>query len=103
MVEQYQVVSPLGEHIAKIGRAVPRLDNLNGKTICDVWSGHFRGDDTFPLMREQLKKRYPDVNIIPYTEFPFMDAARDMEKLCKELKELLVQKRADAAIVGNGA
>ncbi len=76
----------------------PRIDNLAGKTICEIWNGHFEGQRTFPLIRELLKKSWPTVKFIPYTELPIgrrQIQARDIGKIVKD-------KGCDAVIVGNG-
>jgi hypothetical protein len=47
----------------------PRLDDLNGKTICEMGNGKWEDHRIFPVVRELLVKRYPDIKIIPYTAF----------------------------------
>ena len=47
-----------------------RLPDLRGKTVCELWDGLFKGDEMLPLIRDLLKKQFPDIKIIPYTEFP---------------------------------
>lgn len=76
----------------------PRLDTLAGKTIGELWNGLFRGESTFPLIRESLKKQFPDIRIIPYTEFPIGTSEIDRD----ETANLVKQKGCQAVIVGNG-
>ncbi len=76
----------------------PRLADLNGKTICELSIRMWEDSRTFPLMRELLQKRFPDVKIIPYTEFP---DAYDIE--ADVLSKMLREKGCDGAIVGNAA
>ena len=45
-----------------------RLDTLDGKTICELSNGSWQFDRIFPFVREQLKKDYPTVKILPYNE-----------------------------------
>jgi len=47
----------------------PRLDTLEGKTVCEVASYYHRSEETFPVIRELLQRMYPTATIIPYTEF----------------------------------
>ena len=68
----YSVVSPLGDPTVKMITMAPRLDTLAGKTVCLVWNHTFKADITLPAIGEALKKKYPDIRIIPYTE---IDAA----------------------------
>lgn len=97
----YEVVAPLGQPAFKAGCLAPRLPDLNGKTICEVSNGLFKGESTFPKIRGLLKKQYPDVKIIPYTKFPILDIAQ-IERSLEALKDALAQQECDALISGNG-
>lgn len=97
----YKVVRPTGEATVKAGHLAPRLDTLNGKTIGEVNDGVFRGERTFPKIRELLKKRYPEINFVPYTEFPPLDVIRNLEEVLQALPDMLRQKGCDALIAGN--
>ena len=73
----------------------PRATDLHDKTICTMWNGAFRGNDTFPYLQQLLRERFPDAHIVPYNElFPF-----DV----KTIGEVVKQKRCDVVIGGNGA
>ena len=98
---RHKVVRPTGEVTVKASHLAPRPDTLNGKTICELNDGVFRGEMTFPRIRELLKKRYPEINIVPYTEFPPLDVVRKIEEVLQVLPELLRQKNCDALIAGN--
>jgi len=105
--ERYEVVSPLGEAVVEMIPMAPRLDTLEGKTIGELWNGGFRGDETFPIIEKMLRKRYPGVRMIPYTEFSlFTIASLHPEKKQETLRALraeLKEKGCDAVITGNGA
>ena len=47
-----------------------RLDTLDGKTVGLVWNRVFRGDETLPMIGELLQERFPDVKLVPWTQFP---------------------------------
>ena len=47
----------------------PRLPDLNGKTICELGNAKWEDHRILPAVRALLKKRFPDITIIPYTEF----------------------------------
>ena len=51
-----------------------RLDTLEGKTICEVSQEpdgqSWEARRTFPVIRELLKKRFPNIKIIPHSQFP---------------------------------
>jgi hypothetical protein len=101
-----EVLNPTSEVTVSATNA-PRLDTLNGKTICELWTtGHWGGELTFPVLRELLQQRYPDVKIVPYTEFPYKErglATRETyEPYFDKMGELLGSKGCDAVLVGNG-
>ena len=66
----YKVVSPIGESTVKMTTMAPRMDTLAGKTVCMVWNNAFKSDVTLPAIGEALKKQYPGVKIVPYTDMP---------------------------------
>jgi len=99
----YAVVSPLGESTVKMITMAPRLDTLEGKTICMVWNGMFKGEVTLPVIAEWLKKKYPTAKVIPYTDMPRESSwlpwpAKTQEDLAAVYKE----KGCQAVISGNG-
>ena len=76
----------------------PRLASLNGKTICLLSNFRWESDRTFSVIQELLQRRFPDVNVIPYTEFPRIYGV-EADVLSKWLRE----KGCDGAVVGNAA
>ena len=52
----------------------------------------------FPVIRNLLQKRYPDVRIIPANEFPGL---MDIEP--EAIPKLLKEKGCDGVIIGNAA
>ena len=99
--EIYEVLRPTGEAARKTVQAADRLDTLNGKTVCEVWNAGYRGERTFPKLRELLQKRYPGVKIVPYTEFP-LARHYNIDEVLADLPQLLREKGCDAVISGNG-
>ena len=102
----YSVVSPLGDPVVKTIKMAPRLDTLNGKTVCMVWNHAFKADVTLPAIGESLKERYPEIKIIPYTEIDAAIQAAGRENPSAEeaeiLQAVLKEKGCDALISGNG-
>ena len=103
--ETFEVISPLGGGTVQGKSAAKRLDTLNGKTVCEMWNADFKGDFTFPIYRELLKEQFPDVRVIPYTDFPY-SSIRGTPAHQRELDEQMValakEKGCDAVITGNG-
>jgi len=102
---EIKVISPLGGKKVQKGTLAKKLDTLNGKTVCELWNGDFKGDFTFPIYRELLKERFPEVRFVPYTEFPY-SSIRGTPAHQRELEERMValakEKGCDAVITGNG-
>ncbi len=101
----YSVVKPLGEVTVKQITMAPRLDTLDGKTVCEVTHMDlaFKSSITFPIIRELLKKKYPTIKIIPYTEMPLYDRKRgDPVQMSKDVIAAMKAKGCDAVISGNG-
>ena len=105
-MEKLDVVSPVGLQVVKSGQTAPRLPDLNGKTIGEVWNGVFKGDVTFPLIRKALQERYPRARIVPYSEFPYLKGADHpaaQRERASRIATLAKEKGCDAVISGNGA
>ncbi len=98
----YDVLWPLSRKAVKKTAAAPRLPDLNGKTIVELWDVIFRGETIYPLVREYIKKRFPGVKFVPYTEIGNFHGAREHE-VSATIPDKLKAFKADAAIVGIGA
>ncbi|MBI2848078.1 MAG: hypothetical protein HYX83_02780 [Chloroflexi bacterium] len=100
-----EVCSPLSE-LSINAKNAPRLDTLNGKTICELWiTGRWRGEKTFPVIRKLLRERFPDVKFVPYSEFPYNTTPQPYDSYLVPLDKvagLLKSKGCDAVILGNG-
>ena len=103
----YEVMSPLGQTVFEAKPAPKHFDTLNGKTVCEIWNGLFRGNVTFPIIREMLKKRYPDVKVIPYTELPVtpinVQGVADSARRLEAVKVALKEKGCDVVISSQGS
>jgi hypothetical protein len=105
-MERLPVVSPAGIDFVERKTIAPRIADLSGKTVGEIWNGVFRGDETFPVVRELLKQRYPGINVIPYTEFPFFpgdDRPTAQQEMARSIAKMAQDKGCDAIITGNGA
>lgn len=105
-MEKIEVISPVGGEVVRQTTVAPRLADLAGKTVCEMWNGLFKGNFTFPVIRELLQEKYPGVKVIPYTEFPFAhggDNPTHQAELARKMAALAKEKGCDAVISGNGA
>ena len=77
----------------------PRLPSLEGKTVAmlsdDMWQSH----RMLPLLRKMLETRYPDITVIPETEFLMGNTAMDSDAAA----DMMVARGVDAVIVGNAS
>ena len=62
----FEVVWPLGRFATKPVDAAPALADLNGKTVCELWDGVFRGDEIYPILRSELQARFATLKIVDY-------------------------------------
>jgi hypothetical protein len=100
------VVSPAGLDAVKRSGSSPRLESFSDKTIGEIWNGVFKGDQTFPMIRELLKKKFPSVKIIPYTEFPHntgTDNPTQQRENARRVAAMAKEKGCHAVITGMGA
>jgi len=97
----FEVVYPIGKPTISKQPPAPRLDTIEGKTICELWNGMFHGDKTFPVIQELLKKRYPGVKFISYAQFGSTHSATEAKDIAA-LPEKLKKALCDAVISGNG-
>lgn len=94
---ELEVYSPAGVLQETMHIYAPRLEDLRGKTICELSNGLWEAHRTFPLIRRALKLRIPDVRIVTYDELPF--GARNID--VEDIGEILKERGCQAAIVGN--
>ncbi len=83
-----------------------RLPDLNGKTICELSNDAFEASRTFPYLREVLRSQFPNVNIVPYTEFPQGRGSRGGGSYAIDddsIVAMAMAKGCDAVITGNAA
>ena len=67
--EIYRVVWPRGAKTVQATDVAPRLGTLDGKVIGQLWDDLFRGDEIFPILEEELTRRFPTVRFVRYDTF----------------------------------
>jgi hypothetical protein len=101
----HSVISPIGAEAVEQKNLAQRLDTLNGKVVAEVWNEDFKGDIMFPIYRELLKERFPEVKIVPYTDIPYASLKGTpsyQREVLNDIIATLKAKGADAVITGNG-
>jgi hypothetical protein len=96
------VVWPLSRRATKDSAGAPRIPDLNGKTVCELWDVIFRGETIYPLVREYIKARFPRVKFVEYSELGNFYGPHG-DRITGELPDKLRAFGCDAAIVGIGA
>ena len=99
---KYEVIWPLSRKVVSDFNVAPRLDDLNGKTVCELWDWNFRGETIYPLIREKIRARFPGVKFVDYSRFENFHGP-DAEAAATRLPGKLQAEGCDAVIVGIGA
>lgn len=96
-----EVFKPCGSSLdADTFDYAPRLPDLNGKTIGEISNMLWESPRIFPLIRKVLKKRFPDIKFVPYTELPHgADNLVDNE----DIGDIVAAKGCDAVIGASSA
>ena len=97
----YQVVWPLGKLAYRNVALHPRIADLNGKTICELSDYSFRGEEIFPIVRESLRKIYPGIKFVEYTQFGNTHGFTEAEVI-RTLPTMLKEHGCDGVISGVG-
>jgi hypothetical protein len=96
----YAVVSPISAVAVTQIRPTDPINDLSGKTICELWDLVFKGDQMFPIIREELAKRFTGIRFVGHE---FFGNTHDHEsRLQKDLPRLFREHGCDAVISAVG-
>ena len=87
----YEVVWPKSERMSELRPLAPRLQNLNGVKVAQLWDFLFRGDEVFEALEDALRERFPGIEFISWREFGNThgeDEAQILADLPQRFKEL---------------
>jgi hypothetical protein len=93
------VVWPRGSKTVDVRPLAKRLDTLDGITIGELWDDLFRGDEIFPLLREELGRRFPGIRFVDYRVFGSTHGGTEHRTMA-ELPDKLREHGVDAVISG---
>ena len=96
---QYTVVWPKSPMGVQSRRAADRLADLAGARIGFLWDYLFRGDELFPVLDRELRRRYPGIEIVGYEVFGNTHGPDEVERIAA-LPEALAERRIDAVVSG---
>ena len=105
MTDKIEVISPVGGGSTEQQGISQRLKTLNGKKVAEMWNGDFKGEFLFPALRDALKERYPEVEVVTYSEFPFSSirgTPAHQRELDTKMILLAKEKGCDALVSGSG-
>ena len=97
--EVYQVLWPRGRKAVQAVDVAPRLNTLDGKVIGQLWDDLLRGDEIFPILEEEIRRRFPSVRFVRYDTFGSTHG-RDEQRVLAELPGRLRELEVDAVISG---
>jgi hypothetical protein len=98
----FHTVWPLGKKAYPDTTPRERVKDLSGKVVGELWDYVFRGEEIFPILRDQLKAKYPGIKFVNYDTFGNVHGPRQRE-LVAGIPALLEQHKVDAVISGVGA
>ena len=103
MKEEIEVVWPYGKCVQPPQPLAPRLDTLEGKTICGLYNGtpQYHFDQTWPLIQELLSKKYSDIKFVGWEEFGAF-CGKEEASLIEALPAKLKHYSCDAVVSGRG-
>lgn len=99
--QQFAVVWPKAPRGVQRRRRAGRLDTLAGRRVAFLWDHLFRGDELFPVLAEELRRRFPDVDIVDHTEFGNLHGADEPVRVGR-LPDDLRNRGVDAVVSGMG-
>jgi hypothetical protein len=98
----YEVVWPLGRAVSQPVNLAPPVTDLNGKTVGELWDWVFKGDKMFPIIREELRNKYPDIKFVEFSSLGNTHGSNERDYVAA-LPDLLRQHGCDAVISAVGA
>ena len=101
MEATYEVVWPKSPSGVQQQRKASRLTTLEGARVAFLWDYVFRGDELFPILEDELIRRFPDVEIVGFEEFGNLHGSDEKERVGR-LGADLQHRRIDAVVSGMG-
>ena len=97
----YDVVWPRSPRGVQRRRRADRLDTLAGRRVAFLWDYVFRGDELFPVLADELRRRYDGIEIVDFAEFGNLHGADEKERVGR-LPDDLRTRGVDAVVSGMG-
>jgi len=99
MGEAFEVVWPRGAKTVSVAELGPRLSTLDGAVVGELWDDLFRGDEIFPALREELRRRFPRIRFVEYPAFGSIHGAEEQHSIA-QLPGRIAEHGVQAVISG---
>ena len=99
MADTYDVVWPRSWQAVELQDLADRPETLDGRTVGFLWDYLFRGDEIFPIIAEELRARYPNLEIVDFDQFGSTHGDGEAE-LVAALPQRLRDRGVDAVVSG---
>lgn len=101
MSELDECVWPRSPRGVQQQRRADRLEALDGARVAFLWDHLFRGDELFPVLADELRRRFPTVEIVDHAEFGNLHGADEKVQVGR-LPDDLRNRGVDAVVSGMG-
>lgn len=101
MEPRYDVVWPRSPSGVQPRRHADRLASLDHARIAFLWDYLFRGDELFPILEAELRRRHPSCEIVGYEEFGNLHGSDEKARVGR-LPDDLRTRGVDAVVSGMG-
>jgi hypothetical protein len=98
----YEVVWPRSARGVQAKAAAPRLASLEGKRVGFLWDYLFRGDELFPVLDRELRRRFRNIDIVGYDAFGNIHGPEE-HQLVGAIPSVIAARGIDAVVCGVGA
>ena len=98
---EYAVVWPRSAKAVEIKPLARRLDTMDGKTVAFLWDDLFRGDEIWPILKQELSARYAGLSFVDHDAFGSTHGD-DEHRVLAELPGKIKSMKIDAVVSGMG-
>ena len=97
----YAVVWPRSAKAVEIKPLARRLDTMDGKTVAFLWDDLFRGDEIWPILKQELSARYTGLSFVDHDAFGSTHGEEE-HRVLAELPGKIKSMKIDAVVSGMG-
>lgn len=98
---EYAVVWPRSAKAVEIKPLARRLDTMDGKTVAFLWDDLFRGDEIWPILKQELSARYTGLSFVDHDAFGSTHGDEE-HRVLAELPGKIKSMKIDAVVSGMG-